>query len=264
MNPEESILQNLGNNSSAQWYELYPERLDEEIVLLHSAFPELILEYTPGQNISWTGKVTCKLENDSELYSLIIKIECSRDYPIVFPKVTDVNSILFGKQCPHLHDDKKTLCYGNRLDSSLNFTNDTRIKNVAEYVAVFLGRQWYFERYGYWPDGQLHGMDTFLEYEIKTRKIEPDSLCPCALNSKTYKECHMKGVANLLQQMERNLKPEISVKIQKPGRNDSCPCGKKKGDGRNMKYKACCERTLNFPNSKVFLLLKFKDYYLGS
>src|SRR5690606_30002272 len=110
-----------------QWYELYPERLVEEIELMQSSFPHLTLQRIPGENISWLGKISCCLDDGTELYALEIKIECSRNYPIVFPKAIDVNEVLANKKCPHLHNDKKTLCYGNRLDSSLNFTANTRI-----------------------------------------------------------------------------------------------------------------------------------------
>jgi hypothetical protein len=173
--------------------------------------------------------------------------------------VFDVNEVLADKKCPHLNDDKKSLCYGNRLDPSLNFVGDTRIKNVVEYIAVFLGRQWHFERYGNWPDGQLHGANSFLEYELKIGSIDPTALCPCALNDKNYRNCHMKGVADLLLKMESNLKPEIRSEIEKPGRNDPCLCGKKKSDGSPMKFKKCCEPNLNFSSSKAFLLLKFPN-----
>lgn len=254
---EESILQNLGNNRGKQWYELYPERLAEEIELMRATFPDFTLKHNPGENVSWSGKVACCLENGEELYLLNVKIECPQNYPVVFPKVFDVDKILDNKKCPHLNDDKKTLCYGNRLDPSLNFLEGTRIKNVVEYIAVFLGRQWYFERYGYWPDGQLHGANTFLEYELQVGSIEPIALCPCALNDKTYRNCHMRGVADLLQKMELNLKPEIRNRIQKPGRNDPCPCEKTKDDGNPIKFKKCCEPKLNFSSSKTFLLLKF-------
>ena|SRR3989344_636377 len=264
MTTEESILQDLGDNKDKQWYELYPERLAEEIGLMRSAFPHLVPEHTAGGNISWSGKITCSLEDGTELYALEGRIECPRDYPIVFPKVIDVNGTLADKKCPHLNDDKKTLCYGNRLDPSLNFAGDTRIKNVAEYVAVFLGRQWYFERYSYWPDGQLHGAKTFLEHELQVARIEPTALCPCALNDKTYRDCHMRGVADLLQEMESNLKPEIRRRVEKHGRNDPCPCGKKKTDGGHLKFKKCCEQNLNFPSSKMFLLLKFPSLLQGS
>jgi len=261
---EESILQNLGNNKGKQWYELYPERLAAEVELMRTAFPDFVLTHTSGENITWSGKVTCSLDDGTELYSLNIKIECPQNYPVVFPKVFDLDEVLDRKKCPHLNDDKKTLCYGNRLDSSLNFLGDTRVKNVVEYIAVFLGRQWYFERYGHWPDGQLHGANTFLDYELKSGRIEPTALCPCALNDKTYRDCHMKGVANLLLQMDNHLKPEIRNGIPKIGRNDPCPCGKLKDDGSPMKYKKCCEQNLNFPNSKTFLFFKFPQFIQGS
>ncbi len=263
MTPTESILRNLGDNKDKQWYQLYPERLAEEIELMNSWFPHIILDYKDGKNVSWTGRVSCHLEDGAELYALEVRIECPRDYPIVFPKVIDVNGVLIDKKCPHLNDDKKTLCYGNRLDPSLDFISGTRIKNVVEYIAVFLGRQWHFERYGYWPHGQLHGIHTFLDHEVKVGRIDPLALCPCALSEKTYKDCHMRGVANILLEMESKLKPEIRSKIVKPERNSPCPCGAKKPDGSAVKFKKCCERNLNFPSSKAFLFLKFPNIFKG-
>lgn len=259
MTPTESILRDLGDNNDKQWYELYPERLAGEIELMRATFPHLTLEHVTGENVAWIGQVSCSREDGTELYALEVHIECPRNYPIVFPKVIDVKGVLVGKKCPHLNDDKKTLCYGNRLDPSLNFVGETRIKNVVEYIAVFLGRQWHFERYGYWPDGQLHGVNTFLDYELKIGRIDPSALCPCALTDKPYKDCHMQGVANLLLEMELKLKPEIRSKIVKPGRNSPCPCGAEKSSGEPVKFKKCCERNLNFSSSKVFLLLKFQN-----
>jgi len=259
MTPIESILRDLGDNKDEQWYELYPERLTEEIKLMRTAFPHLTFEHAAGENVAWTGKVSCHLEDGTELYALEVRIECSKNYPIVFPKVIDVNGVLVEKKCPHLNDDKKTLCYGNRLDPALDFAGGTRIKNVVEYIAIFLGRQWHFERYGHWPQGQLHGVSTFLDHELKVGHIDPLALCPCALTDKTYKDCHMQGVANLLLEMDSKLKPEVRSRLVKLGRNDPCPCGKKKDNGDPVKFKKCCERDLNFPSSKVFLLLKFPN-----
>lgn len=259
MTPTESILRDLGDNNGKQWYELYPERLAEEIELMQAAFPHLTIENKAGENVAWVGNISCNREGGTRLYSLEVRIECPRNYPIIFPKVIDVNGVLADKKCPHLNDDKKTLCYGNRLDSSLDFVGETRIKNVVEYIAVFLGRQWHLERYGYWPEGQLHGVNAFLDYELKVDRIDPLALCPCALTDKAYKDCHMQGVINLLREMESKLKPEIKNRIVKPGRNDPCPCGKKKENGTPVKFKKCCERNLNFSSSKMFLLMKFKN-----
>ncbi|SHI13067.1 preprotein translocase subunit SecA [Sporobacter termitidis DSM 10068] len=39
-----------------------------------------------------------------------------------------------------------------------------------------------------------------------------------------------------------SVKPQPVKKAQKPGRNDPCPCGKKRPNGLPMKYKDCCGR----------------------
>jgi preprotein translocase subunit SecA len=39
-----------------------------------------------------------------------------------------------------------------------------------------------------------------------------------------------------------SVKPQPVKKTSKPGRNDPCPCGKKRPNGLPMKYKDCCGR----------------------
>lgn len=246
----ESILRDLGDNNNKHWYELYPERLTEEIDLMKTIFPHFTLENKAGENVAWVGSISCNREDGTELYKLKVRIECPQNYPIVFPKVIDINGILADKNCPHLNNDKKTLCYGNRLDPSLDFTGVTRIKNVVEYVAVFLGRQWYFERYDYWPHGQLHGIFAFLDYELNIGRINPLALCPCALGNKTYEDCHKRQVDDFLRRLEQKI-----PNLEKPRRNERCPCGRTKDDGSPMKFKRCC-------NNRVFLFLRKNKNFL--
>lgn len=256
MKSEELTPLDLGGSERSHWYELFPERFAEEVELMSSVFPSFVLGHNAGKDVTWTGRVAFYREDRTELYALDIRIECPREYPIVFPRVIDEKGVLAEKGCPHIYaDNKKVLCYGNRLDPSLDFSGKTRIKDLVEYIAVFLGRQWHFEQYGYWPHGQPHGMDAFLEHELNVGRIDPLGLCPCGLNGKTYGECHLKALANQLLQQERLLKPEFRNKLKRPGRNDPCPCGQKKVDGIPLKFKKCCERKVNFPTSMLFLLM---------
>jgi len=251
---EESILRNLGENKDKQWYHLYPDRLAEEIDLMGSAYPSFTLYNQDGENVYWTGKAVVLKEVGPELTSLKIKIECLREFPIVFPRVYDLEYALVKRNCPHLIKDENgsaMLCYGNRLDPELNFLCAARVKNVVDYVCIFLARQWYFERYGKWLDGQPHEILPFLEREVRNGPVNPDGLCPCGMTSLSYKSCHMPKVAQYLNDQDIVPKDELRRMVHKIGRNDNCPCGRK------MKSKKCCFGNLNHPSSKFFLLLKY-------
>ena len=243
-----------------QWYELHPERLREEIELMRSAFPNMTLHHKPGENISWSGRIVFYHENGSELYGLEVRIECPYDYPTTFPRVSDVNRVLDKKGCPHLYDDRESICYGNRFDLSLDFIGKTRIKNLSEYIAVFLGYQWYFEYHGDWVDGQLHSVLAFLEYELKSGPISKSDLCPCGQNSKKYENCCMEKVLSMLRQMEGIIKHHFKVDcIRKIEKNDPCPCGSKKKNEQPRKFRRCCKRGLNFPSNEIFNFLRFPE-----
>ena len=41
---------------------------------------------------------------------------------------------------------------------------------------------------------------------------------------------------------DASLKKQPVRRVKKPGRNDPCPCGKKRPNGLPMKYKDCCGR----------------------
>lgn len=251
---DESILRNPGENKNKQWYQLYPDRLAEEIELMRSAYPSFTLHSQEGENIYWTGKAVALKKDSSELASLNIKIECPQEYPIVFPRVYDLENSLLKRKCPHVTknpDGSVLLCYGNRLNPELNFLDTARAKNVADYVCIFLARQWYFERYGKWPDGQPHGILPFLEREVRNGPVSPDALCLCGMTSHSYKTCHMPMIAKFLNDQDVKLKDEFKRMVPKIGRNDGCPCGSK------MKSKKCCFGNLNHPSSKFFLLLKY-------
>lgn len=237
-----------------QWYEILPDRLEEEIRAMREAYPDFKLYQKPGENLYWIGTAKAFSINGSLLYSLDIKVECPPEYPKLFPAVFDIRKVLKDKNCPHLTDidNVHSLCYGNRLDPEINFQGPTRVKDVLDYVGVFLARQWHFEEFGYWPDGQPHGYLAFLEYEIKVGAIDPIAVCPCGLYEKKYKECHMIPLWQMLDRLDVRLKREIRANIKsKMGRNKPCLCG----GGR--KWKKCCLSTINYPSSKSFLLLKF-------
>ena len=262
MMEKELTPQGLGENKGKQWYELYPERLKEEIELMRSAFPNMTLYHKPGENISWSGRIACYRKDGSELYGLEVRIECPCDYPIAFPAVFDVNKVLAEKGCPHLHDSKESICYGNRLDLSLDFTRKTRVKDLAGYIAEFLARQWYFEHYGDWIDGQLHGVLAFLKHELKSGPIDKSDLCPCGQNSSKYENCCIPRVRGVLQGMKQCVEHRFEISdLQKIEKDSPCPCGKKKKNGQFRVFRKCCKRGLNFPSNEVFNFLRFPEYY---
>lgn len=241
-----------------QWYEVYPERLQDEIQHMRSAHSSFTFHKVDGKNVYWTGEAKAFKPDGSVLASLPIKIECDIDYPKVFPIVTDTSATLKDRKCPHLSviDGVQTLCYGNRLDTQIDFEGATRVKDVVDYVGIFIARQWYFENYGEWPDGQPHGELAFLEYEVTNSAIDPTSACPCGLYTKKYSECHMPKLWQVLVKFESILKREVISNIKlKRGRNQKCLCGNSK------KYKKCCLHKINYNNSKIFLLLKFPETF---
>lgn len=256
---------NPGERRERQWYQDDPNRLSDEIGLMQSTFPNFKQDYDSFGNIFWVGTVLFKSEAEV-LYSLKVRIECPSNYPLVFPRVYDSKGVLEKKNCPHLYyegenSDKRVLCFGNRLDVQLDFSGDTRIKNVVEYIGVFLSRQWYFEEYGYWPQGQPHGDDAFLDYELNDGNILPTDPCPCASNVKSYENCHMNTVYTLLGYRDHEAQRLEKVKVSLPRRNDPCPCGVANSEGKRLKYKKCCLAGLKFPNSRTYLKMAFPDYF---
>jgi hypothetical protein len=251
----ESLLRDLGENQTKQWYELYPDRLAEEIELMAKNHPAFALHKQGGKNIYWTGRAVAFRQTDNtELASLEVKIECPRNYPIIFPYAYDVDQVLEARKCPHLTKNPSgppKICYGNRFDPQLDFFGATRITDVVNYLGIFIAYQWHFERYGTWPKGQPHGEVAFLEQEVKNGPIDPDALCPCAMSDTPYKRCHLPKVATFLYRLDTTLKDDIQKLVFKIGRNDACPCG----SGR--KSKRCCFDKLNHSSSKFFLLLKY-------
>ena len=240
--------------TNKQWYKLFPERLQEEAKLVQDAYPNFILQDVVGEeNVSWIGEVRALRKDGSVLSSLEIKIECPINYPYVFPRVYDPKGVLKAKGCPHLTHNKKgpyILCYGNRLDSQLDFVNGARVKDVIDYVGVFLAKQWYYENYGEWLEGQAHGILPFLDYECRNTRIDPEGICPCGLEMKQYKSCHMPDVQKMLNILDVSILT-IWKQVKKIGRNDECVCGE------SRKWKKCCSLRINYPDSKTFLALKY-------
>lgn len=249
---QELILQNLGNIKDKQWYEIYPQRLNDEINLVKKYYPNFVFcDLKNQENAFWEGVVKSFSDQGTELYSLRIKVECDRNYPLVFPRVYDLEGKLKTQKCPHLNGKDNSLCYGNRLDTQLNFLTKTKVKDIIDFISIFLARQWYYEKKGEWPNGQPHSGNAFLEHEIKKATIPLNELCPCGMTIMNYKNCHFQEVKRLIVQLEeeysKNLK-NVKIKI---GRNDKCPCGS------NKKSKRCCFDELNFKDSKFFLLAKY-------
>lgn len=257
MSKELNLLDHGKDTKCDQWYEKNPERLVEEISLMKLRYPDFVLSGGDGEDICWAGFAKCFSENGQLLYSLEVKIVCDKDYPIVYPKVIDLNKVLSDKNCPHLvknDDEVHTLCYGNRLDPELDFMGKTRISDLVDYVCIFLARQWHFERNGDWPDGQEHGFHAFLEYEAKNNTISKEEACPCGATTKKYGECCLPKIEKLLLDLElKNLYLQ-KVKI-KVGRNKPCPCGS------NKKSKKCCYASVNYPRSRVFISLRYPDFF---
>lgn len=243
--------QNHGKKNNEQWYEKDPARLVTERNAVESAYPNLEFSYSPNGNATWSGTVKCLRPDGSTLYELEVKIECPQEYPVVFPKVYDSNKLLKPRKCPHLNDDGLSICYGNRLDPELDFESKTTIKDLIDFISVFLARQWYFEKRGFWPDGQLHGQDTFIEHEVQNGKIDGKKLCPCGLTAKKYRDCHLPLVNQRLIVLDSALKKEVRDNFPEVGRNSECPCGSGK------KFKKCCLKEINFPKRKTFLIKKF-------
>ena len=240
-----------------QWYEKDPKRLSEEVSLMKLRYPGFVLLGGNGEDIYWIGTAKCFSESGQLLYSLNIKVVCDRDYPVIYPKVIDLDKVISEKNCPHLdknNDEVHSLCYGNRLDPELDFVGKIRIINLIDYIGIFLARQWHFERNGEWPDGQAHGCDAFLEYEAKSNIIPKNNLCPCGATTKRYGDCCLPKIEKALLDTElKNLYLQ-KVKI-KVGRNNACPCGS------NKKSKKCCYNFINYPRSRIFIALKYPDFF---
>lgn len=240
-----------------QWYEVFPDRLQEEIDLMEASYPEFTFHKIDGENVYWIGTAKALRSNGNVLYELGIKIECGPDYPKVFPSVYDLSDTLKNNKCPHLTKtvDTYSLCYGNRLDSQLNFEGSTRVKHIVDYICIFLAKQWYFERYGKWPDGQPHGILPFIEHEIKVGTINRTDICPCGLDTKMYKDCHMFLVQKELRTFDCYILPKIHRTARRIGKNQECPCGS------GNKWKKCCLLTINHSHSKMFLILKYPNAF---
>lgn len=239
-----------------QWYQIFPERYREEVQRMHATHPHFTLHHTEGENIYWTGEARAIRPDGSVLKSLSIKIECLPDFPRSFPRVYETGGVLTQEVCPHLtkiSGDVFTLCYGTRLEG-LDFEKQHRVEDVVNYSGVFAARQWYYERYGYWPDGHAHDTWPFIEREIKEETIDPSAPCPCGLTSKTYNDCHLPYARYTLEEADHILKKAEGIP-KRPERNDKCPCQS------NKKFKKCCFYKINHAHSITFLLLKYPGNY---
>ncbi len=253
--PQQSTRPNPGANNK-QWYELSPERYEEEVRLMACLYPGFDLHRTDGENVYWTGEARALKPDGTVLKSLPVKVECPPDYPRAFPRVYDTSGTLKPGVCPHLNkvsDDVFAFCYGTRLEG-VNFEDAQRVTDAVNYSGIFLAKQWYYERYGYWPDGHAHGVWPFIEHEIKQGTIDPTGPCPCGLGSKSYRDCHLPYVRYELEVLGQALS-EVSDKVKKVERNDKCPCQGGK------KFKKCCMPKINHASSKAFVFLKYPRNY---
>ena len=222
-------------------------------------YPAFKLHREEGKNICWTGTAQAIKKDGSTLKQLEVKIEIPHDYPTSFPRVSDVSKSLKPQNCPHLTHvggNDYILCYGNRLDGELDFNGTTRIKDVVNYTCIFLAQQWHYEKRGYWPKGQAHGILPFLRYEIYEQTILSHEICPCGLGDRHYGACHMPNVRELLNILDLSATPKVCGEARRIERNEICPfCDKKK------KYKKCCALNVNYSESKTFLLLKYPKVF---
>lgn len=251
---EKSTHHNHGGTSDQQWYELHPDRLLEEIKRVEKDYPGFKVHKKQGENLFWTGTAKFAAKDGKVLFELKIKVECPKNYPVILPIVHDVEKVLSDRRCPHIYSDTKNICYGNRLDPQLNFIQGANIRDLIDYVSAFLGKQWYFEKFGTWPGEHAHGSRAFLNYEMEKGTIDPTDLCPCGHNTKTYRECHIRNVQGILLEMDNKLPADIRAKIHVPGRNDLCPCESK------VKFKKCCQNKINHPASRIFLMQKYPKW----
>ena len=237
-----------------QWYEIDPERLEEEKALLAEYYPGFVLKKNDQGNICWTGRVRFLRKSDGqELSHLDVKVECKPGYPVVFPVVHDVKGKMRKDGCPHIYQDG-SLCYGNRLDPQLDFTKHTRVRDVLDYVSVFLGKHWYYKKLGEWPGEHAHGVQAFLNHEITVGTRPMDELCPCGMSTRTYRDCHYQQTLKYLYKLNEGLLPEVRERLIMPSRNSLCPCESGK------KFKRCCEDKINYANCRFFLMLKFPKW----
>jgi hypothetical protein len=251
---EESAHLTPGGSKSGQWYKNDPHRFAEETALIEAAYPGFEIGYEENGNVFWEGFVNFTRTDGSIVSRLKVKIECKPRYPEVFPTVHDVEKILAQKNCPHVYGDTKDICYGTRLDPQLDFVGLTRIRDLIDYVSAFLGKQWYYEKYGMWPGGHAHGVQAFLDHEITKGPIDPNGPCPCGHNTLTYAKCDQPYVRGLLNQLNDKLPKKIRDQLPVPKRNDDCVCGSKK------KFKRCCFDHITYPASRVFLMAKFPEW----
>ena len=227
-----------GEIENQQWYKNDPKRFEEEARLMNEAFPEFKQTFNSEGHAVWEGvvvvrKVRGNLSYTPSYQSLAVRFICKNNYPLSFPLVEDVKSLLSGK-CPHLYGDKNAICYSFGSSTELDFESKHRVKDLYGIVQEFLVKQSVFEDTGQWPDGQPHGLGAFIIEEFDNGAVDPNFLCPCRMYGKKYGWCHLDSVQQLIERINRALRKHFGkVKL---GPNSKCPCGSE------TKFKKCCKR----------------------
>lgn len=219
-----------------QWYSKDPKRIKEEVALMKKFFPDFKQGYEENGDVFWKGtvkieKINSSLNYDPHYKNFKIKILCKETYPISFPFVIDEDKLLLGKS-PHLYTDKNAICYSFGTATELDFENKHRIKDLYGVIQEYLVKQSVFEDTKIWPDAQPHANQAFILAEFENGCLSPDTICPCRLHGKKYKDCHLADVEKTIGIINSSLRNIFGKR--KLGRNDRCPCGSGK------KYKFCC------------------------
>lgn len=227
-----------GVNQSKQWYEMLHGRLDEEKKLFLERYPNFKFSINKDGFAEWIGEIGMNDESwlykipQSVIYNpLKIKIICRIDYPLSFPQVVDVNSILKSLKCEHVMGEN-SICYAFGSTSGIDFTKDNRVVDVVPVIQAFLLKFYCKQTIGIWPGGEhLHGSNAFIAWEFDNGSIQDNEICPCRMHGKTYRDCHWNIVQNRLSQL-RSFNANW-VKRVDVGRNDLCLCGS------GYKFKKC-------------------------
>lgn len=237
---EESPELHHGANKIEQWYELNPQRWQEESLLMKQNCPDFRQYFDESQNACWQGVV--KIEKirgttyTPKYRELEVKIICSANYPAANPFIEDVNRTLTPKS-PHTIN-KTRLCYDFGYSSELDFQHKHKVANLYEIIQTYMVKQSIWEETGFWPEEQHHGIGAFIKMEYESGCVDPKEPCPCRITGKTYAGCHLPVVIELIAIINKKLRQLYGKR--KLGPNMKCPCGS------GIKFKKCC---------------RWKDYY---
>ncbi|OGC78304.1 hypothetical protein A2619_04035 [candidate division WWE3 bacterium RIFOXYD1_FULL_39_9] len=266
MEKEKLYSQLLGESPSKQWYELFPERFEEEKLAFQTQYPNFRHYISDNGEACWDGEIGCsdesgqiKIPKSLSYNPLKVRVVCKRDYPLSFPKVIDLNKVLKRLGCEHIMGTGKedqTICYAFRPSTELDFIGKHSLVDVVPVVQTFLLKFYCKQLTGMWPGGEhLHDANAFIVWEYEHGEFSPSEICPCSLHGEQYKKCHFPRVRARLFQL-RSIYPTW-VQLIDIGRNDKCGCGSGK------KFKKCgllgfCDTT-----AKTFKLDKDAIFGVG-